>query len=223
MSLVLEALRKQQAASDPTAAVALALVTEQRRRQRTWIALLAMALLLNAAVFAWLFRDRLIGLPEPAAPVAGQAAAPEPTTIVTETPPGATPALPLAADQAQAAAPLDASQAGATAAGTAAALPGPAAAVPPAPAPAPIPPPARVIERIAFENLPAGPRSRFPGIAFSTHIYAEDPSLRAIVANGQRLQEGDRVADLLIREIAENGIVLEFEDYLVEVPVFTDW
>jgi len=221
MSLVLEALRKQQAASDPTAAVALALVTEQRRRQRTWIVLLAMALLLNAAVFAWLFRDRLIGLPEPAAPVAGQAAAPEPTTIVTETPPGATPALPLAADQAQAAAPLDASQAGATAAVTPAPLPGPAAAV--AAAPAPLPPPARVIERIAFEDLPAGPRSRFPGIAFSTHIYAEDPALRAIVANGQRLQEGDRVADLLIREIAENGIVLEFEDYLVEVPVFTDW
>ena len=45
----------------------------------------------------------------------------------------------------------------------------------------------------------------------------------AIVANGTRLQEGDQVAGMTIREINEFGVVLEFESYLVDVPVFTDW
>jgi general secretion pathway protein B len=71
--------------------------------------------------------------------------------------------------------------------------------------------------------LPSAARARFPGIVFSTHIYAEDADLRAIVANGQRLREGERVRGLRIREITETGVVLAFEDYLVEVPIVTDW
>jgi hypothetical protein len=80
-----------------------------------------------------------------------------------------------------------------------------------------------VFERVTLDALPAAARERFPGIAISTHVYAQDPAMRAIIANGVRLQEGDRVAGLLIREINEDGVVLEFENYLVEVPVFTDW
>ena len=47
--------------------------------------------------------------------------------------------------------------------------------------------------------------------------------MRAIVVNGERLQEGSQVNGLTIREINEFGVVLEFESYLVDVPVFTDW
>jgi general secretion pathway protein B len=78
-------------------------------------------------------------------------------------------------------------------------------------------------DRVTLASLPADARRRFPGIAFSTHIWSEDPELRAIVANGERRREGDRVRGLTIHEITESGVVMTFERYLVEVPLAADW
>jgi hypothetical protein len=101
-------------------------------------------------------------------------------------------------------------------------MPVPAAAVPPPAVPVPAPEVRRVI-RLSLQDLPADARRRFPGIAFSTHIYAEDRDLRAVVANGQRLTEGDTVRGLTIEEISATGVVLAFESYLVDVPLVADW
>jgi general secretion pathway protein B len=230
MSLVLEALRRQQADTDPAAAVTLALAADQRKRQRTWVVLLTLALLLNAAVLAWLFRDRLFGIAIQEAaivePLPGPASAPT-ADDTAPTAPGAAgaaaaPTAPGDSPITSAASPSPPTPLPAAAAGPGASAP--AAIAPPTPATVyPEVPAARIFERIAFGSLPPEARSRFPGIVISTHVYAEDPALRAIVANGTRLQEGDRVAGLLIREIREDGVVLEFEPYLVEVPVFSDW
>jgi len=258
MSLVLEALRKQQADTDPGAAVTLAIHAEQQRRQRTWVAVLAVALLLNAAVFAWLFRDTLFGIEIAGAPVAVESGAPvdvgavAPGAVVASGMPPPTPDMgvrgaPIGVTPNGVApggiaqtgiaptgtVPSQAASAGAPqpppvalpfdpATGLQAAAPTNAGGIAPSVLPAPEPPP-RVLERVDLDSLPPGPRSRFPGIAFSTHVYAEDPTLRAIVVNGDRMQEGDRIGDLLIQEITEQGVILEFESYLVEVPVFTDW
>jgi hypothetical protein len=58
---------------------------------------------------------------------------------------------------------------------------------------------------------------------FSTHIYAEEADLRAIVVNGIRLQEGDRVENLRLEEITEEGAVFAFENQLVSVSVLETW
>jgi len=208
MSLVLDALRRQQAEQEPGAAVTLALAAEHRHRQRMWIAVLAVALMLNAAVLAWIFIGRDAGMS------AGPDTTPQPATAPTQ------PAAPTASEVVPAA--PEPTTAGATSpAADTAPTPTPPAAAPAPPSPEP---PLRVIvERLPLDALPGSVRARFPGIAFSTHVYAADPSLRAIVANGERLQEGERVRGLLIREITETGVVFEFENYLVEVPVFTEW
>ncbi len=78
-------------------------------------------------------------------------------------------------------------------------------------------------ERISFAALPASARARFPTLDFSTHLYASDAQLRAVVMNGQRLQEGERYGELELEEITETGVVLRFEGYLVSVPVLDDW
>ncbi|MFW6093094.1 MAG: general secretion pathway protein GspB [Pseudomonadota bacterium] len=78
-------------------------------------------------------------------------------------------------------------------------------------------------QRVTLGELPEEARARFPGIAFSTHVYSKDPELRAVVANGTRLEEGDRVRGLRIHEITAAGVVLRFEDYLVEVRLALDW
>jgi hypothetical protein len=77
--------------------------------------------------------------------------------------------------------------------------------------------------RVSLEDLPSAVRRRLPGLAFSTHIYAEDADLRAVVANGRRLQEGDRIRGVEILEINEGGVLLAFEGYRVQVPMITDW
>lgn len=87
--------------------------------------------------------------------------------------------------------------------------------------PAQAPPPRKI--RTSLERLPASTRARFPGLAFSTHIYADDPSLRAVVVNGRRLTEGDATAGATLEHVTATGVVMEFENYLVEIPVIDDW
>lgn len=82
---------------------------------------------------------------------------------------------------------------------------------------------AREPTRVTLNELPAGARARFPGLSFSTHVYADDATLRALVVNGQRLSEGDRVGSLLLTEITEEGAVFGFEDYLVSISVLDSW
>jgi hypothetical protein len=77
--------------------------------------------------------------------------------------------------------------------------------------------------RIPLAKLPAAARERFPDLAFSTHIWADDPGLRAVVANGNRLVEGDEIDGVAVERITEVGVIVSFENYLVEIPVVADW
>jgi general secretion pathway protein B len=72
-------------------------------------------------------------------------------------------------------------------------------------------------------SLPDAQRRRFPNLEFSTHIYADDADLRAIVVNGSRLEEGDRLQNLVLSQITEEGAVFRFEGQLVSVSVLDDW
>jgi general secretion pathway protein B len=83
--------------------------------------------------------------------------------------------------------------------------------------------PASAGEPVALSSLPMEQKRRFPGLVFSTHIYAEEADLRAIVVNGIRLQEGDRVENLRLEEITEEGAVFAFENQLVSVSVLETW
>lgn len=203
MSYVLEALKKQEAGNDPDAAVSLAQAAAHNRRQRRWAGWFAVALMVNVALLGWVFGLPLLqtrppapesaGLPQPQTPAAGPSDSAVPAT--------SDPAAEVPAGHGQ---------------------PAHAPAVP-APVQAPVPAQPAPLQRVSLGRLPSAARGRFPGIAFSAHIYSEDADLRAIVANGKRVQEGERVAGLVIREISESGVVLEFERYLVEVPMVTDW
>tara|TARA_Y100001934_G_scaffold283595_1_gene404588 strand:+ start:221 stop:451 length:231 start_codon:yes stop_codon:yes gene_type:complete len=72
-------------------------------------------------------------------------------------------------------------------------------------------------------SLPSDAKARFPGLTFSTHVFAEDASLRAVVVNGTRLTEGDAFSGIRMEQITETGVVVAFESYLVEIPVIAQW
>jgi general secretion pathway protein B len=214
MSFVLEALKKHEADRSPDAAAALAVAALQHRRHRVWAGVAVAALLVNAVVLAWFLGGPWL---QPGPPPAAEVSPAEaPLAAV------APPAQPADAPPEQ--------PAPATAVAPALAMTAPVAPVADSPAPVaeavvapqPAPPVPRLV-RLALQDLPSDTRRRFPGIAFSTHIYAEDPDLRAVVANGQRLIEGDRVRGLVIEEISASGVTLRFEDFLVDVPLVADW
>ncbi len=211
MSYILDALKKSEAESDPATAASLAL-TQQREsaRNRNVALLIVIALLANVAVLLWIFR------PEPGAwqaPASTSAAVGQPEPASEQAPiPSAASRIPNSPEPVIS-------------------TPEPIAARAEVPAVAETQlgsaretrrqPPAKIRARLA--DLPESSKSRFPGLAFSTHVFAEDATLRAVVANGTRLQEGDRLNDVTVEEITEDGVVVAFENYLVEIPVIESW
>lgn len=228
MSLVLEALKKQEAGQDPEAAVSLARASNARRRHRLWAGLFAVAMAVNAALLVWVFvLPATTGsrIPDPTVTPPAHEGTEDTGTASTEGAerPGGTRSAESAGDsiaQPRLRAPQNPTPESAP---TAAPAEAPAQTITPPPTAAARPAPAAAVRRVRLGELPADVRRRFPGIAFSTHIYADDADLRAVMANGQRLTEGDRIRGLELLEITEDGVVLGFERYEVVVPIVTDW
>ena len=214
MSFILDALKKAEAERDPEARASLAMAQHQRRRSR-WLAYaIVIALIANAVILLWLF------LPGDAQREAHQERARAGQQQIQREPPTQPPPV-----------------------GTSSRPPGPAAPAPSVDAPpASTATPSGAAEStagdtvigpdnrsaLASEPLPVGSlpnsqRNRFPALSFSTHIYADDADLRAIVVNGTRLQEGDRLENLYLHQITENGAVFRFEGRLVSVSVLDEW
>ncbi len=76
---------------------------------------------------------------------------------------------------------------------------------------------------ITIDALPSGARSAFPELEFSTHIFADDPSMRAVVVNDQRLTEGEQFGELLLRAVTEEGVIFGYRGHLVEVSIADLW
>ena len=77
---------------------------------------------------------------------------------------------------------------------------------------------------IRLAALPLNAQNRIPSMTFSSHIYASDPSLRMVTINGQLYREGDTIAEgISLKSISEDGIVLRFQHYAIEMSVLQDW
>lgn len=93
--------------------------------------------------------------------------------------------------------------------------PAPMPTAPPAPAPAP-----PIDEHDLAEPL----RSRIARLTFSTHIYADDPAMRAVSIDGQRLREGQSSdAGYRVDRITPNGVVLDVDGQRVAIDVMARW
>ena len=193
MSYILDALKKSQS-EQAAAGVALRL-QESRPRKRTnaWlIVALVLVLLVNASLVAWIFL-----LPE--TPDEAEAAAPLPPADTSnhQQATARAPATPAAPPEV-ARMPVK------PAADSRTPTPGREAVGSPAAAPAPAP-----VPRVALQDLPSAEQSLYNGFTYSTHIYTDDPSLCAIVVDGQRLQVGNAFKGLKVAAITEQGVVFE--------------
>jgi general secretion pathway protein B len=193
VSYILDALKKAEADRNPDARTTLAIEQRDRRRHRALIYVAITALIANGMIILWLF------VPDADQPDAAHQPVMPATT-----------AIPAAAT------PVQDSDTG-------------------PPARLPDSAPARIDESASsnttltepspttLAGMPQSARRRFPSLSFSTHVYASDPGLRAIVVNGTRLTEGDALGALVVHEITEEGAVFSFDSYLVSIPVLEDW
>ncbi len=232
MSYILDALQKSQREQTAEGVALRVQPTPTRRSISSWLLLLlVVVLILNAAVLAWVFL-----LQDPAGNSVAQTHTPAATANTT---PAAVPAT--AASQPRTLTPPSDAAAESTPPAAATAperSPIPATAAPqqtvpaidPAsttPAPTIVPVTRPSIPRVALRDLPVAEQSLYNGFKYSTHIYTDDPSLCAIVVDGQRLQAGDAFKGLKVTAITEQGVVFEENRRgmvrEVEVDVLEQW
>lgn len=61
-------------------------------------------------------------------------------------------------------------------------------------------------------------------LEFSFHVYSADESKRTIIINKQRMREGDLISDSLsLESITATGVLLAYEESLIEVEVLEQW
>jgi hypothetical protein len=82
---------------------------------------------------------------------------------------------------------------------------------------------ARAANAITIAELPKAARNAFPQLEFSTHIFADDPSMRAVVVNDKRLVEGEQLGELILRAVTEEGVVFGYRNHRVAVSVVELW
>jgi len=110
-----------------------------------------------------------------------------------------------------------------------------AASRPPQPTELPAPPPALpAAAPSAALRPPPTPRVDPPAVTeaaldlssftFSTHVYSDDPTMRAVTLHGKRFVEGDMIATgVRLAQITETGVVLESNGRRVPLDVLQDW
>lgn len=91
---------------------------------------------------------------------------------------------------------------------------------PPPPEPATAAGEAKVL---TLADLSATDRADFPDLEFSTHIFADDPELRAVVVNSKRLAEGESIGEMVLRAVTEEGILVDYRGQRVAVSVVETW
>lgn len=79
-------------------------------------------------------------------------------------------------------------------------------------------------QRLPLWQAPAQAKAAINALQFSFHVYSDNPARRTIIINRKRMREGQQIsADLQLHGINEQGVVIAYQDLLVEVSVLEQW
>jgi general secretion pathway protein B len=83
--------------------------------------------------------------------------------------------------------------------------------------------PRRRVSRLS--ELPADVRRALPSVVFTGHLYSRNPRASYVfIDDGRQVVAGQQITDdLVLDEITPNGVVVEFQGYLIEVGVLQNW
>ncbi len=73
-------------------------------------------------------------------------------------------------------------------------------------------------------DLPKAVQSALPSLHFDSHMYSSDGPFRSVIVNGQLLKEGEFIEEgLMLVEITESGVILNFNGHIFSMPVVQGW
>ena len=79
-------------------------------------------------------------------------------------------------------------------------------------------------DTVEMNDLPDHVARQLPEVQITAHIFASDPDLRMVNVNGVSIKEGDVVSNALILvEITEFGVVMNFEGYAYDINIVENW
>ncbi|HEV8077956.1 MAG TPA: general secretion pathway protein GspB [Marinobacter sp.] len=243
MSYILDALRKSESERHqgkvPDLGRQLQLIHRPAKRHWPVQVLLAVGLLLNAGVLAYVFwPDQDVSVTDVSAPTQS----PEATTVNSASEPATVNSAPAAAAQN----PVAGSEG--VVAESVAAVPPPALIAEPI-LPSVFPSPTVIVPSgwgtmtgaaaLSGANVPAGnaeglrvphlvelPLSfqrSVPDLTVNSHIFASVPQARRVTINNQNLRPGDSVQGLRVEEITEDGVVLSRQGQQFRLGIVRDW
>lgn len=74
-----------------------------------------------------------------------------------------------------------------------------------------------------IDAMPSSVQRRVPEMTFNAHLYSSNPSSRQVMINNRKLREGDRVGDLVIKEITPAGAVFRLDEHVFQIGIVRDW
>jgi general secretion pathway protein B len=215
MSLILDALKKSELERRRDKAPDLQTIHQpiiQRAPRRTYGLLLGSLLIAaNAAALIYWWQQR--GVPSAVtSPLPATVAAPAPALAPVIRDP-APPVVPQPAAAAPLEAPLSTATATAEYSNISPAGPTQSAALPANDA--------RIEE---VDELPEEVRNNLPAMTFSFHVYSTNPQQRTIIINNRRMREGEEVnAGLVLQQITEDGVILQYLQHRIHISVLSGW
>jgi general secretion pathway protein B len=80
----------------------------------------------------------------------------------------------------------------------------------------------RAITPVRITALPVDIQQQIPSLTFSSHLYSDD--FRMVNINGRMMRESEYIdAELQLIEITEDGVILRFREYYVEMSILQNW
>jgi general secretion pathway protein B len=74
------------------------------------------------------------------------------------------------------------------------------------------------------DELPEEVRNNLPAMTFSFHVYSANPQQRTIIINNRRMREGEEVnAGLVLQQITEDGVILQYLQHRIHISVLSGW
>jgi len=80
----------------------------------------------------------------------------------------------------------------------------------------------RAITPVRITALPVDIQQQIPSLKFSSHLYSDD--FRMVNINGRMMRESEYIdSELQLIEITEDGVILRFREYYVEMSILQNW
>jgi general secretion pathway protein B len=80
----------------------------------------------------------------------------------------------------------------------------------------------RAITPVRITALPVDIQQQIPSLRFSSHLYSDD--FRMVNINGRMMRESEYIdTELQLIEITEDGVILRFREYHVQMSVLENW